>query len=188
MRRKAEAGFKPEVRDIYIKAFAWLDYMIDATGGFIRHFRNTGSEKKIANRFPVDGYDEASKRLFQFHGCYTHGHLCEATKNVKDAEWHASRRSVTSAPIKLRSLLKNRVSKWLKFGSVSSEIFVKLTRRCTVRLTNKDRLFSVNIKFPSPKNKYWMECAAECYSVRAGGYSRARAVADRTRESSCLIP
>ena len=91
VRRKAETGFKPEVRDIYIKAFAWLDYMIDATGGFIRHFRNTGSEKKIANRFPVDGYDEANKRVFQFHGCYTHGHLCEATKNVKDAEWHASR-------------------------------------------------------------------------------------------------
>ena len=28
---------------------------------------------------------------FQFHGCYTHGHFCEATKNVKDFEWHANR-------------------------------------------------------------------------------------------------
>ena len=65
--------------------------MSETTGVFIRHYRNTGSEKKIANRFPVDGYDKANKRVFQFHGCYIHGYFYEATKNVKDAEWHANR-------------------------------------------------------------------------------------------------
>ena len=92
VRRKAETGFKPEVRDIYIKAFAWLDYLNESPGVFIRHLRNVGFEKKIG-KFPVDGWVQGNKTAYQFHGCYYHGHLCEVTKNVKDPDWHASRES-----------------------------------------------------------------------------------------------
>ena len=46
VRRKAEDNFKPKIRGVYINAFAWLEYLNESSGSFIRHLRNTGSEKK----------------------------------------------------------------------------------------------------------------------------------------------
>ena len=86
VRRRAENQFRPEIRDIYIQAYAWLDYLNLHGGTSIRHYRNAGYEKRIGP-YPVDGYDETSKTVYQFMGCYHHGHLCNETKNVTNRRW-----------------------------------------------------------------------------------------------------
>ncbi|MCG8032144.1 MAG: hypothetical protein JAZ03_08205 [Candidatus Thiodiazotropha taylori] len=107
VRRKSETGFKPEVRDIYIKAFAWLNYLNEVLGVFIQHLRNVGCEKRIGP-YPVDGYDKANKTVYQFHGCYFHGHLCDVTKNVKNPEWHANREARFNRTKETTEYIKNK--------------------------------------------------------------------------------
>ena len=91
VRRKAENGFEPVIRDVYIKAFAWLDYMNQSCGGSIQHLRNMGYEKRIGP-YPVDGFDRENKRVLQFHGCYFHGHECALTID-KPADWQEGRQA-----------------------------------------------------------------------------------------------
>ena len=79
VRRKAKNDFYPEIRDHYIKAFAWMEHLNEHAKGFVRHMRNVGYEKRIG-RHPVDGWDQNNKIAYQFHGCYHHGHSCEITK------------------------------------------------------------------------------------------------------------
>ena len=42
---------------------------------------NNGLEKK-RGPYPVDDWDASTGTVYQFHGCYFHGHQCEVTKNV----------------------------------------------------------------------------------------------------------
>lgn len=44
---------------------------------------NTGHEKRIGP-YPVDGYCSETKTVFQFHGCYFHGHECVLTKSIRN--------------------------------------------------------------------------------------------------------
>ena len=93
MRRKAETQFKPEVKDLYIKAFAWLEFLNKTTHADIQHFRNAGREKRIGP-YPVDGFDRRNATIYQFQGCYHHGHLCSMTANVKNKDWLEKRQSL----------------------------------------------------------------------------------------------
>ena len=87
VRRKAENNFKPEKRDRYSLMYDWMDYVGKTKGLKIEHKLNTGKEKKVGP-FPVDGYEQEQNTIYQFHGCYWHGHQCWLTKSVKDAKWH----------------------------------------------------------------------------------------------------
>ena len=60
-----------------------MENLNHSQGLHIRHKLNIGTEKKIGP-YPVDGYDANTNTVYQFHGCYWHGHECWMTKNVKD--------------------------------------------------------------------------------------------------------
>ena len=109
VRRKAETGFKPDVRDHYIKAYAWMQYLNDQGTGFVRHARNVGYEKRIG-RYPVDGWDQDNNIVYQFHGCYFHGHECDLTKNVKDPNWHDTRQERYQRTKDITEYISERVS------------------------------------------------------------------------------
>lgn len=47
VRRKAENDFRPEVRDTYMSAYYWMDWLIRTKGVNIRHKLNHGNEVKI---------------------------------------------------------------------------------------------------------------------------------------------
>jgi G:T-mismatch repair DNA endonuclease (very short patch repair protein) len=55
-----------------IKAIQWLEFLSMKKNLFIKHARN-GEEEKIAG-YPVDGYNKDSNTVYQFHGCFWHGH------------------------------------------------------------------------------------------------------------------
>jgi hypothetical protein len=90
VRRKEETGFKPEYRDHYMKMFHYMNYLNKYEGTQIKHKQNCGEEKRIGP-YPVDGYDVTTKTVYQFQGCYFHGHSCRLTENVKDEKWLETR-------------------------------------------------------------------------------------------------
>ncbi|XP_066278985.1 uncharacterized protein [Branchiostoma lanceolatum] len=80
IRRRAEEGFKREYSQrVGRMATQWLEWVGYQQGKVIRHkFNNT--EKRIGPRqLPVDGFCSDTGEIFQFHGCYFHGHECSLT-------------------------------------------------------------------------------------------------------------
>ena len=95
VRRLADTEFQPEIRDKYMSAYYWMDWLIHAYHKPIQHKLNTGREVKIG-KYPVDGFlppvnpdDKAT--VFQFHGCFWHGHLCDVTRGIQNEQWLATR-------------------------------------------------------------------------------------------------
>ena len=86
IRRFEFANFKPERSLKYDKMFDWLDWLMKTENYEIQHKLNTGREKKIGPFF-VDGYDERRETIFEFNGCYYHGHQCRLTEKVKNENW-----------------------------------------------------------------------------------------------------
>ena len=56
------------------KGLQWLKY-IEHTRGITLETALNGDEVKFG-RYKVDGYDRANKTVFEFNGCYWHGHTC----------------------------------------------------------------------------------------------------------------
>ena len=77
-RRREETGFKKESS---IKlATEWLEWEAQNRNIHIRHQINA-TEKRIGERrLPVDGFHGPSQTVFQFHGCWWHGHDCHLTE------------------------------------------------------------------------------------------------------------
>ena len=83
-RRRAETNFKPETQKFNNnsnEAYLWLDWLQKSTGVTIRTAFNQG-EKRIGSRhIPVDGFDRTTRTVYQFHGCWWHGHACKQHKD-----------------------------------------------------------------------------------------------------------
>ncbi|XP_071137847.1 uncharacterized protein [Mytilus edulis] len=115
VRRRLEDGFKPQKRDRYTMMYDWMDYLNHSQGLDIRHKLNTGKEKKIGS-YPVDGYDPTTNTVYQFNGCYWHGHQCWMTKNVKDQKWQETRQAKFDKTAKTTEFIRAQgykvVEKW----------------------------------------------------------------------------
>ncbi|KAK3098713.1 hypothetical protein FSP39_022331 [Pinctada imbricata] len=90
VRRRQDTGFKPEIRDMYASSYHWMDWLTKTTHYDIKHKLNYGREKRIGP-FPVDGFCANTSTVFQFQGCYFHGHDCYITENITDEKWRNQR-------------------------------------------------------------------------------------------------
>ena len=95
VRRLAHNDFRPELRDRYMSAYYWMDWLAHSYGLEIQHQLNTGREVRVG-KYPVDGFMPTTSprqkaTVLQFHGCYWHGHLCDITRGIKDEHWLATR-------------------------------------------------------------------------------------------------
>ena len=50
----------------------WLEYVSKTEGIDLRHACN-GGEYQVGGKYCVDGYNDSSKTVYQFHGCHWHG-------------------------------------------------------------------------------------------------------------------
>lgn len=76
--RLAENEFKP--KSSIKMAIEWLEWLAYKERIHIRHQLNN-TEKRIGDRkLPVDGFNAQTQTVYQFHGCYWHGHDCELTR------------------------------------------------------------------------------------------------------------
>ncbi|XP_048238897.1 uncharacterized protein LOC124129020 [Haliotis rufescens] len=85
VRRRAENRFKPERRDRYACMYDWMDWLREQEGRDIRHKLNWGREKRVGP-YLVDGFIPGSMTVFEFHGCYFHGHHCHLTTKARAQE------------------------------------------------------------------------------------------------------
>jgi hypothetical protein len=94
--RSAESDFVPQRRTKYLVAYIWLDWVSKTRGIFLTHALNSGREVKVMGR-KVDGYHHESKSVYQFHGCWWHGHSCLKVdpKDSKKVEFLKRRREDT---------------------------------------------------------------------------------------------
>ena len=86
IRRRNENKFRPELRDKYVSAYHWMDWIIKVQNKQIKHLMNSGKEKRIGP-FLVDGYDVENDVSYEFYGCYFHGHKsCFLSQNLTEKE------------------------------------------------------------------------------------------------------
>jgi len=66
-----------------MKTFMWLVHMEKTDGVKITHCRN-GREYRFPEmpRFSVDGYCPETHTIYEFFGCYYHGHTCQPLRYV----------------------------------------------------------------------------------------------------------
>jgi hypothetical protein len=87
--------------------YDWMNYLNHTQGLHIRHKLNTGKEKKIGP-YPVNGYDPFTNTVYQFHGCYWHGHNCWMIKTVKDQKWREGRQAKYDKTVKTTALIRRQ--------------------------------------------------------------------------------
>ena len=80
--REAEDSCAPrqDLRGCSKDAFAWLEHVSAESNVVIRHGRSWG-EKRIDRHGLLVGFDERNNTVYQFYGCYWHGHLCQRRVN-----------------------------------------------------------------------------------------------------------
>ena len=83
VRCREEDQFKPHQPDVWEKtASEWIDWVAHTNSLNIRHKYNE-KEKRIGQwQLPVDGWCAQTNTVYQFHGCYWHGHDCMQEKGV----------------------------------------------------------------------------------------------------------
>ena len=76
-------------------AVQWLDWLVHSESISIQHQFNRKERRIGVRQIPVDGYCKETKSVYQFHGCYFHGHRCHLnnktfnkTKNCFMEELH----------------------------------------------------------------------------------------------------
>ena len=97
VRRKDVNNFSPKVQTKYASAFDWLEWTSLKKGVTIKHKQNTGREKRIGP-YLVDGFDSFNKTVYEYDGCYWHGHNCylnSKTKSQKELEKEIERKKRT---------------------------------------------------------------------------------------------
>ncbi len=82
IRRKAEDNFvKVYPTPLSRVSISWLAHVEATEDVALEHARN-GPEFRVGSRkIPVDGYSDATKTVYQFHGCFYHGCVMCKPKN-----------------------------------------------------------------------------------------------------------
>ena len=87
--RRKENGFRPELDDIYMKMYLFIDFLSDELKVNITH-KLKGAEDKVIYGFRTDGYCQELDLAVLFHGCYYHSHdpeICPITRKITSETW-----------------------------------------------------------------------------------------------------
>ncbi len=84
IRRQSTLKFIPEpTRKYGYMANEWLMWLMNCNSCLQIQHQFNGREKKVGSKqIPVDGFDLQTNTVYQFHGCYWHGHDCLKTKKL----------------------------------------------------------------------------------------------------------
>ena len=81
IRRSHEDNFKPVHAYSHGEmAVQWLDWIASTENSNIQHMFNKHEKRVGYRQIPVDGFCRESNTVYQFHGCYFHGHQCVLNK------------------------------------------------------------------------------------------------------------
>ena len=82
VRRSLEDGFCAKFSQRHVQMFEWLDFLMFKNSDLnIIHLLNSGKEVNIGT-YRVDGFDAKSNTIFEYAGCFQHGHFCIDSKST----------------------------------------------------------------------------------------------------------
>ncbi len=84
-----------------------VSYLNQYEGKRILHQRNNGKEIRLGP-YPVDGFDSKENTVYQFHGCYHHGHECALTNHVKSRKWHKTKEHLAARTQTITDFLRSK--------------------------------------------------------------------------------
>ena len=73
----------------YMNMYYWMDGVMLKKGVRISHKMNRGAEKRVGP-YLVDGYDPDNNVIYEYHGCFYHGHedaLCKLKSKPTPEKW-----------------------------------------------------------------------------------------------------
>ena len=81
-------GWHAQGKPHSLAALEWMTYLNQKTGRHIQHARNGGEHVILygAQTFYVDGYDQNTNTVYEFHGCFWHG--CPKCYPDRDKQRH----------------------------------------------------------------------------------------------------
>jgi G:T-mismatch repair DNA endonuclease (very short patch repair protein) len=98
IRRYCTNGFQPMKKTKYESMFYWMNWLNLTQSLNILHYQNNGSEYRVGP-YLTDGFDVNSQTIYQYHGCWFHGHSClkGKQKSSKDKALLENRQKLTQA-------------------------------------------------------------------------------------------
>jgi hypothetical protein len=100
-------------------AHGWLEWEARRRGMHIRHEHN-GGEVKVGDRLlPVDGFHASSSTVFQFHGCFWHGHDCRDEASRQRDKSVSEMRGVSARELFVATLEKDTYIRSLGYKLVT---------------------------------------------------------------------
>ncbi len=107
VRRQESKKFAPLRSHRYgIMATEWLDWEAKSTGVYIQHQFNY-KEKTVGSRdVRVDGYCQETHTVYQFQGCFWHGHNCMLNRNEVNSVNHKTREVLMEETLKTSSYIR----------------------------------------------------------------------------------
>ena len=80
IRRLEQNQFRPSpIKNLSKTAQGWLGWMEFLSGNVIQTALNDREVRLGRHGLPVDGFDAETNTVYQFNGCYWHGHACAAS-------------------------------------------------------------------------------------------------------------
>ena len=77
-------NFKAEPNVKFMSMYSWSDYMKQKDNCYIIHRLNNNNKEVYINHIPVDGFCSNTRTVYEFNGCYFHGHECNLTKHCNE--------------------------------------------------------------------------------------------------------
>ena len=110
----ADNEFKP--KSSIKMAVEWLEFVAHKESIHIRHQLNNTEKRIGGRRLPADGFNAQTQTVFQFHGCFSHGHDCALNRGK---EYNDKRQKPMAELWKkrepTRSLFAVKVTTWGRF-------------------------------------------------------------------------
>ncbi len=150
--RKSENDFRPQIRDKYMQSFNWFTYLNQYEGKRILHQRNNGKESD--STLPGRRFDSKENTVYQFHGCYHHGHECVLTNHVTSRKWHKTKEHLAARTQKITDFLRSKGIQSSRCENVFFRHCSEIASVCTISLTRADPVSVKSIEEKSPKRKY----------------------------------
>jgi hypothetical protein len=169
IRRKRETGFRRD-RDIpkgaSLACRDWLTWKSHELGVTIQHKFN-GREKKIGP-YPVDGFDRQNNKIYQFHGCKFHGHVCKLTAGKEMINAAEKRKKTQETKHYLQTLAGYTYEEiyeceWYELKKSNPDIAQHLRKTTKLPLETKMKLTEQDIITAIQTNKLFgvVECDVE---------------------------
>ena len=99
--------FKAKLSVKFMPMYFWMDHVARKENITIKHRMNNQNKEVYIAQYPVDGFFASTNTVYEFNGCYYHGHECKLTKHC-NAKWRQRQQDLENRTIAKRQYLETQ--------------------------------------------------------------------------------